>query len=360
MYRDLAERLTTMGIPETERKIANKISRRFHSSVFHSMSYCDRLHYIAIRVCLIAAVLGLPLAGECRAQPYNGTSDQGAQAKQPAPNPAAPAPVTQQAQPVPVAEQQKPEPTPYDPHCDSPKGHDESDLCEQRRMSKAAEEAAWWAAFQSKLGLAGFVAVLASLFFTGRAAHAAARAARAAEDALKISRESSEDQIRPYVHVSSAEFVWDASGVKVVIECSNSGQTPARYFEIGALSEAVPTEEMGGVSIPEDLTYKRWSALGGGNAKTIALRGQSVGGEIDPFAVHARESMPPEGKASFYILGRVRYGDVFGSEYETEFAFFLRDARPTNDNPGRKMMSPPGSFKAFHMTKRAEGDHHRQ
>jgi hypothetical protein len=33
-YRELAERLTTMGIPETERNIANKIARGGFTAVF--------------------------------------------------------------------------------------------------------------------------------------------------------------------------------------------------------------------------------------------------------------------------------------------------------------------------------------
>jgi hypothetical protein len=33
-YRDLAEKLTAMGIPETERNIANKISRGGFTAVF--------------------------------------------------------------------------------------------------------------------------------------------------------------------------------------------------------------------------------------------------------------------------------------------------------------------------------------
>jgi hypothetical protein len=321
------------------------------------MSYCDWLHHTTIRGCLIASIFGFSLAGECSAQPNGNAPNQDTQIQQATPDAAKPPQAPQQA--VPVAEQQKTERAPYDPHCDSPKDREDSDLCEQRRMSKAAEEAAWWAAFQSKLGVAGFAAVLASLFFTGWAAHAAGRAARAAEDSLKTSRESSEDQIRPYVHVSNAEFMWDSNGVKIVIECSNSGQTPASYFEVGALSSAVPRGENMLVSIPNDLVYRRWSALGGGNSKTIGLRGEAVGDKIDPYALHAREAMPPEEKAVFYILGRIKYGDVFGSEYETDFAFFIRDTRPTNDKPARKMSSPPGSFTAFRMTKRAEGNFHK-
>ena len=51
-------------------------------------------------------------------------------------------------------------------------------------MSKAAEDAAGWAAFQSRLGMAGFVAVLLSLIFTGWAAWAAATSAKIASDAI--------------------------------------------------------------------------------------------------------------------------------------------------------------------------------
>ena len=33
-YRDLAEKLTAMGVPETERNLANKISRGSYTAVF--------------------------------------------------------------------------------------------------------------------------------------------------------------------------------------------------------------------------------------------------------------------------------------------------------------------------------------
>jgi hypothetical protein len=222
-------------------------------------------------------------------------------------------------------------------------------------MSKAAEEAAWWAAFQSMLGTAGFGAVLLSLFFTGWAAYAASRAARAAEDSLKISRESSENQIRPYVHASAANFIWDGLGARVIVEVFNSGQTPAAYFEIGAVSRACQRGSSENIKIPTDLIYKRWTVLGGGKPKTVVIHDVTAEKPPDHFLIDARLTLDAKGQSNFFILGRIKYGDVFGNEYETEFSFFVNDTRPTNDQAGgRQMMAPPGSFHAFCMTKRAE------
>jgi hypothetical protein len=133
---------------------------------------------------LIAAiggcVIGTPL-GKGSAQDNASPAAQQPQKQESGAQPAAP----NQDKP-----EQAAEPDHYKVKCDRPKDHDAADLCEQRRMAKAAEDAVWWAEFQTKLGIAGFVSVLCSLVFTGWAAFAAGEAAKAAKASTEISREA--------------------------------------------------------------------------------------------------------------------------------------------------------------------------
>lgn len=162
------------------------------------MSFSDRLQHAVIRGCLIAALF--LLSGESGAQP-NDTSSTKQQTHEPSGAPTGTPLTPEKSQAGPVAEQKETERAAYDPHCDKPKDREDSDLCEQRRMSRAAEESAWWTAFQSKLGIAGFAAVLLSLFFTGWAARAAAAAAKSAQQSIKVASQTAERQLRPWLTV---------------------------------------------------------------------------------------------------------------------------------------------------------------
>lgn len=213
------------------------------------MSFRSRLHHIAFRGCLIAAVL---LPGESYAQDNNTPVTQQPAQQQTAPDQSRPAPVSEPPGPVP-AEQQKADAPAYDPRCDRPKDREDADLCEQRRMSKAAEEAAWWAAFQSKLGIAGFVAVVLSLIFTGWAAWAssgaalaAAKSANAAQKSADVSEEAFRRLERPYLFVQFDNMSTHHLKIKFVphgvpyltFKLANFGKMPAvlRSVSVGLLN----------------------------------------------------------------------------------------------------------------------------
>jgi hypothetical protein len=172
---------------------------------------------------------------------------------------------------------------------------------------------------------------------------------RATDKLVRGADKNAERQLRPYVHASVAHFFWDQNGVRAIVELTNSGETPATFFELGAISQTAPRDAGHLINIPADLQYRRWAPLGGGKSSTIGVRGIVSDEQIDPFAVDARDVLDAKGEKNFYVLGRIRYGDVFGSEYETEFAFFTSNTRPGEDI---KMMIPSGDFVAFRRTKR--------
>lgn len=278
------------------------------------MSFSGRLHHSAVRGCLIAAILLVSLSGEGGAQPNDGSPAKQPQSNEQNASPAGMPPNPEKPQAVPVPQQQEPERAAYDPRCDKPKDREDSDLCEQRRMSKAAEEAAWWAAFQSKLGIAGFVAVVLSLFFTGWAAVAAARAARAAQ--------KSADAI-PHIERAYV-FFWDVQrrdfsfvprpGRTVVIPTSgqnviyrNCGKTPAVIVKT-KLECDVFTQPPNPASAPEK-TLPSGAVIGAGD--------DWPRGKVD-VSKEKIERAKSEG-AEIYLYGEITYRDIFKNEQRTWF-----------------------------------------
>jgi hypothetical protein len=229
---------------------------------------------VATGGCLIA-VLYLTLAGEGRAQ---------------APTP-------------------KAEPQIYKIRCDQPQNHDEADLCEQRRQAQAAEDAVWWAAFQSKLGIAGFAAVVFSLVFTGWAAVAASRAAKAAESAIHKDRAwlCSSGFIIAEMTDGKVNDRTYREAVGCFPEWRNAGATPAMEALLLAVTKVVPR----GSPVPHFEPPSR----GEGPAKTAMVGpGQGFRGPLLPLALDNDLQKFRQREIDVYIYCLVTYRGVFGSE----------------------------------------------
>ncbi|MBR1204515.1 MULTISPECIES: hypothetical protein [unclassified Bradyrhizobium] len=89
----------------------------------------------------------------------------------------------------------KQEQTIYQSICGDTHSHDVADLCEQKRMSSAAERAADYAYWQLYISAVGLAAVVVSLAFAGMGAFAARDAAKIGTRATLIARNAE----RPYV-----------------------------------------------------------------------------------------------------------------------------------------------------------------
>lgn len=157
---------------------------------------------------------------------------------------------------------------------------------------------------------------------------------------VRGAEQTAEAQLRPYVSMRDASFEWYANNLRVIATVANTGQTPATFFELGCISRVGVDGEQD-ETIPADTEYKAWASLGGGDTTTISIRN----GLSDE---NAREVLDAAGGKIFMIVGRVRYGDVFGSEYESEFIFFTRDVRPSQPI---KMMRSTGRVAAYRKTK---------
>ena len=188
------------------------------------------MHHVAFRGC-IAIAFGIAALGPIKGQTNNAAPVQKPQQHQQEAKPAVP----------PIAEKPKtiPEPNNYEPGCSAPKNREDDDLCQQRRMAKAAEEAAWWAKWQTKIGAAGFIAVALSLIFTGWAAFAAARSANAAEKTVVIEN-------RPWIRIDTPQFITGLSinnrgaQAQFMVPIENVGRGPAQklWVEIGEIDFA--------------------------------------------------------------------------------------------------------------------------
>ena len=90
-----------------------------------------------------------------------------------------------------------------------------------------------------------------------------------------------------------------------------------------------------------------WPALGGHDSVTVGIAPER-------FTDEARKVLDSRGALNFFVLGKVRYGDVWGNEYETEFAYLTSDATPTNgefSNPSRKMSRNTGKLRTYQQIK---------
>jgi hypothetical protein len=167
------------------------------------MSFSGRLHIIALGGFLAALVVcfAATSVAQPKDQPDPATQQQQAapeqpKASQPGTPPAAKEPnAAQVANPSEVAKDDKSKPAKYRSPCGDTDEHSQADLCEQQRMSSAAESAAYYAFLQLIFGAIGLVFVVASLVFAGIAAFAARDAANAATNAARIARNAE----RPYV-----------------------------------------------------------------------------------------------------------------------------------------------------------------
>lgn len=194
------------------------------------MSFSNRLHQFTVGGFLALGLI--VLASECSAQANGEPPGQHPHAQQQGTNGSGPSDAVQSTKAGPIAEQQKTGTRPYDPRCSAPKDREDADLCEQRRMSKAAEDAVGWAEFQSKLGVAGFLAVVLSLVFTGWAAVAAGRAAKSAEKSVLVEN-------RPWLKVEPqiiSDLIFDDGGSRItcVLAYQNIGGGPAQQMWVVA------------------------------------------------------------------------------------------------------------------------------
>jgi hypothetical protein len=214
---------------------------RIHGGVFPTMSLGNRMFCVATRGCLIASLAFASFALHAQDKPQE--KPQASPATQAEPKPAPPLlPVT-----IGPAEREKAVEPDWDKlKCGEAKSHDEADLCEQRRMAKAAEDAVLLNKIQIVVGVVGFAFVIWNLWYVRKATLAAIvaaqisdksalatiKAAQASVDANNLQRQTFIADQRAWLtavlHVSGDFFCGvGGASANVSVEITNVGKTPA-------------------------------------------------------------------------------------------------------------------------------------
>ncbi len=122
----------------------------------------------------------------------------------------------------------------YNPDpCYQAKNHDAADLCAQWRTSIAAEKAAHeagratsWSIVATVLNILSLLAVAVALLFT--------------RETNRIARDTSNAQLRPYVHAHLIEWKKRGHGgefyIDFQVKFTNAGQTPAKELQLTAVT----------------------------------------------------------------------------------------------------------------------------
>lgn len=153
----------------------------------------------------------------------------------------------------------------------------------------------------------------------------------ATRQAASVSRESAKDGVRAYVEVKEVSCSGGVIGTVV-----NTGATPAKWFEVGAVSKAIEVtyniDWDAHIDFSEVEKFQRWPVLTDKHTANLIAKNE------------AATIAKVRGSKSLHMLvyGTVRYETIFGEELETEFAFITNLAAFQS-----KMERVPGSIKTF-------------
>lgn len=269
------------------------------------MSQRNWMHRLAIGGCLVASLF----AGESQAQssnyPLEGQSQQQPAAQTPVPLPPAQADDRQE----------------YRPACNRPADREDANFCEQRRAADAAQQTVYWAREQTHwtkaqalwaehsfyAGAAGTFLVVVSLFFTGWAAFAAAKAVEAAnksasiaETALRVS-----ERAKLWVDEIAVRSVAVDTAPRAVYRIANTGRTHADVISVQS-GYGISSEE----DVPVIPPYKssedptRPGIIGPSSAQEIEITFREPITQQEAFDI-------AEGRKFIFVYGRVVCRDEF-------------------------------------------------
>jgi hypothetical protein len=192
----------------------------------------------------------------------------------------------------------------------TPKEYEYADLQAQENMARATNWIVWVSLFSSAIAVAGVGLLISN---------------------LNVTREVGRDQSRAYIHADRANFFWGneaQTSPRVEIWVRNTGQTPAKWYEIRIKELVYPHEGFDNktpifdqITLPDKFEGP-WNAIPGdqeGNKATFFFKEDAERSDIlkasqDKFGL----SSPSHG---FSVLGEIRYQTFFGETFISQFCF---------------------------------------
>jgi hypothetical protein len=228
-----------------------------HRSIFHPMSFSNWRSYAAVAGC-IAALFGLMLVGQWVAggeridrKGHAGESNRAAGSE------------NSSIAPFPYRGIDGPG---YEPNCNAPKDHDESDECAQRSMARSAWKTVKLTRAQTAIGAAGLAGLMVTLVLSLVAVRESRRSTEIAERALVAGH-------RAFVFASGINPQWEINAItseynwRIRPIWQNSGETPTRRLRlvadcVGQQLWLAPVRcRQVQLSRPQTLSRRRWQAI---------------------------------------------------------------------------------------------------
>jgi hypothetical protein len=226
------------------------------------------------------------------------------------------------------------------PQCEQPRNHDEADLCEQRRMSKAAEDAVNLNEIQTGIGAVGALLLLATLALTIWGTRAAVKAANAAVKSSEIAERTALHIERPYVFLGDmrAEYTvtqqlnmrnglsgimenqrYDGlDAIKFSYVIKNHGRTPGIVYEIFHGLDCIQFSMDGVTHYPPDVP--NYDGLGLMVVMEVIGADGVTKEQIRILTPPAECNVGPFGDMPV-IFGYIKYRSISGKCYQARFGY---------------------------------------
>ncbi len=316
------------------------------------MSNGDRLHHVAVRGCLIAAILAVPVVSHSQ-ETVPEISTPNEEGKGLAPNTLTPQEDTQEQatenqEPVaetgeniaPVQSQKATEPT-CDARCEAAEQREKDSLMAQESMARSAEASVdhtWW---QLGVGTAGITLLFLTLYYTRQSTRAAITAAGAAIEATKITEKALTGLEVPHLFVNAVRF--DQPLIRESFDYQTEQRYPWVHYSVKnygrspAIVKEFCAQVWVGTDISETPEFRESDSYGQDDAHVLGT------GESHTYQAPVR--FPIDGKIMndlgigtqrLRFFGYIKYESLFGQaekicfcwRYNLDLAKFFQESLP--------------------------------
>lgn len=213
-------------------------------------------------------------------------------------------------------------PVAYKAVCDNPVDAKDYDLCQQWRMAKAAEDAARYAFYQIALSFFALIGLLATVFYTAKAARAATDAATAAQVSADTARQHLHILEKPYVVMEIEEIGVTVDNGSLRFATNRFTYAFANYGRSAAIIKEIcvswPTVNKGEMpeKIDPRITRGRRAPVG---VVSVFEKAYSESESLLKFIDQKLLDADAWNKYRLFFVGFVRYQDFFENSYITGF-----------------------------------------